>query len=469
MILAAGLTLVLFCMLGASVAGYALVKYNSIDRVEDLELHAAAEGEPENFLIVAVDTREGQGSVNTDTIMVVRVDPSSDRLALTSFPRDLIVTVADTGETGMINAAYNREDGTGPQNLIHTIQQNYAVPIHHFIEVNFESFKQVVDSVGGVPVWMDTAARDTASGLYSEDLGCVTLDGERGLEFVRARHLEIQDEDGDWVDDPQSDVTRVQRQQIFIQRAMGKVLADVKSNPLRLQELLDIGVQNVVLDPNLGISDLKGLGDKFKDFDPANFETYPLPTDEHPADENRLALVEAQAEPMLNVFRGLDPSEISPGLIDVQVLNGTHADPPQEIPNLASDVSAALQQVGFDMGAADDTDTFYAQTTIQHAPGEEVYAQRVARHITSTAAIPTGVNADLLPGQVVVIAGADFTTVHDQATPIEAMPAPPGAAPVDTTVPAEDTTATTVAETPVTTPTTENPFIIGSPPADAEC
>ena len=43
-------------------------------------------GDPENYLIVAVDTREGQASRNTDTIMVARADPESDRLALTSFP-----------------------------------------------------------------------------------------------------------------------------------------------------------------------------------------------------------------------------------------------------------------------------------------------------------------------------------------------------------------------------------------------
>ena len=159
-ILGAGLVLVLFCMLGASVAGYTLVKYNEHRPGRDLELPPAAKGEPENFLIVAPDIREGHTSFNTDTIMVLRIDPKSDALALTSFPRDLIVTVADTGDTGMINAAYNRPDGTGPQNLINTLQQNYGVTIHHFVEVRFESFRQVVDAVGGVSMWFETAARD---------------------------------------------------------------------------------------------------------------------------------------------------------------------------------------------------------------------------------------------------------------------------------------------------------------------
>ncbi len=469
-ILATGLILVLFCMLGASVGGYALVKYGNINRVDNLRLHQAAEGEPENYLIVAPDTREGHSGVNTDTIMVVRIDPSSDRLALTSFPRDLMVTVADTGATGMINAVYNRTDGTGPQNLINTLQQNYGVTIHHFIEVNFESFKQVVDSVGGVSMYFDAAARDTHSGFYNEVHGCVNLDGEQGLEFVRSRYLDVMI-DGEWERDPLADVNRVQRQQVFIQRAMAKALADVKSNPLRLQQLVDIGVSNITLDPNLGISDLLALGEHFKGFDPASFETYPLPTVAWSQNENRLVLDDAGAEPMLNVFRGLPPGEIGPRLVDVQVLNGTSADPAQERENLASDVSSALQQVGFDVGTPGDAEVVYAQTTIQHAPGQEHYAQRVARHITSPAAIPTEVNADLAPGQVVVIAGADFTTVHEEATPIEAMPVPPGQEPVATTAPTEGEAApaTTVPEAPATTPTTTDPFIIGAPPEDVTC
>ena len=458
-------------MLGASVAGYALVKYGSINRVDNLELHQAAEGEPENYLIVAPDIREGHNGFNTDTIMVVRIDPSSDRLALTSFPRDLMVTVADTGDTGMINAVYNRTDGTGPQNLINTLQQNYGVTIHHFVEIRFESFRDVVDAVGGVSMYFDAAARDTHSGFYNENLGCVNLDGEQGLEFVRSRYLDVMI-DGEWERDTKSDEHRVLRQQVFIQRAMAKTLADVKSNPLRVQQLVDIGVQNITLDPNLGISDLLDLGEHFKGFDPANFETYPLPTLPWPSDENRLTLDEALAEPMLNVFRGLPPDEIGPGLVDVEVLNGTHADPAQERPNLASDVSSAFQRVGFDVGTPGDAETFYAQTTIQHAPGQEHYAQRVARHITSTAAIPTELNTELAAGQVVVIAGLDFTTVHEQATPSDAMPVPPGQEPVATTAPTDggaDTPATTAPQAPATTPTTTDPFIIGAPPEGASC
>jgi polyisoprenyl-teichoic acid--peptidoglycan teichoic acid transferase len=464
-VLTAGVVVALVCLLGASVAGYTLVKYESIDRV-DVPTDAAAKGEPKNFLVVAVDGREGHETRNTDTIMVVRVDPQSDRVALTSFPRDLMVTIADTGKVGMINSAYSRDSG-GEQVLIETIQQNFDIPIHHFVEVNFQSFRQVVDAVGGVPIYVPYAIRDNHSGLGIDDLGCVTLNGEQGLAFARSRYLQIMTQDG-WDQDPYADVNRVQRQQLFIQGAMSKAVAQVRSNPLRLPELVDIGVANVRLDGNLTIDNLIDLANKFKDFDSDELETYPLPTSPYPQDENRLMLDEAAAEPMLNVFRGLAAGEIRPGLINVSVLNGTTADPAQEREGLAGDVSAALQKIGFKMAPADDADEFYATTTIFHAPGQESYGQRVARHITSQTAVPMQVDADLRPGEVRVVAGLDFNNVHDQPTPIDEMPAAAGAEATPTTAVAGEQPSTPPAPE-VTTTTQPSPYVVGAPPEGVSC
>ena len=152
--------------------------------------------------------------------MVARVDPKSDRLALTSFPRDLMVTIADTGEIGMINSAYSRpKEGEGEQNLINTLRQNFGMPVHHFVEVNFESFKRVVDAVGGVSDLVpDGGARQVGSGLYVDKPGCLPLDGDgAGLRPIP----QAPDHDAGWLGaGPASDLSRVQRQQIFIHRAL---------------------------------------------------------------------------------------------------------------------------------------------------------------------------------------------------------------------------------------------------------
>ncbi|HEY6698434.1 MAG TPA: LCP family protein, partial [Acidimicrobiales bacterium] len=410
-ILAALTSIVVVCLAGASVGGYVLVKYNSINRVDNLSLDQPPSGDPQNFLIVAVDTREGQLSKNTDTIMVARVDPQSDRLALTSFPRDLMVTIADTGEIGMINSAYSRPgDGQGEQNLIDTLRQNFGVPIHHFVEVNFESFKRVVDDVGGVSIWFPTAVRDKSAGLYVDRPGCMQLDGQMALNFARSRKLQIMTADG-WEGDPRSDLSRIQRQQIFIHRALTKALSQVKSNPLRVTDLVNIAVDTVRFDKRLGVRDMIDLGNQFSDFDSDKLETYNLPTLPYPPNpNNRVLLDEQNAQPALNVFRGLPPGELSPVQATVTVLNATDRE------GFARDISGALQRIGFEVTEPDTTDPA-ATTVVQHAPGEASYGQLVARYLTTPATLVE--NPELDDGKVVVVAGADFTTVHDQPTPTE--------------------------------------------------
>ena len=117
----------------------------------------AAAGEPQNYLIVAIDTREGQGSRNTDTIMVVRIDPGSDRLALHVVPPRSHGHDRRHGRDRDDQLGVRPRPG-GEQNLIDTLKQNFDITINHYVQVNFESFRQVVESIGGVPVWMPNAA-----------------------------------------------------------------------------------------------------------------------------------------------------------------------------------------------------------------------------------------------------------------------------------------------------------------------
>ena len=62
-----------------------------------------------------------------------------------SIPRDLIVTVAETGDRGRINAAYNVDLGGGPARLIKTVQKSLGIPIHRYMEVDFVTFAGLVD------------------------------------------------------------------------------------------------------------------------------------------------------------------------------------------------------------------------------------------------------------------------------------------------------------------------------------
>ena len=118
-------------------------------------------GKPANFLIIGSDTRSfvknakeaeafGDPNVETgqrsDTMMVAHIDPKTDTGMLVSFPRDLWVNVPGRGQS-KLNAAFN----DGPQRVIETLKQNFDIPIHHYLEVDFAGFQNLVDAVGGRP------------------------------------------------------------------------------------------------------------------------------------------------------------------------------------------------------------------------------------------------------------------------------------------------------------------------------
>jgi LCP family protein required for cell wall assembly len=465
--LSTGCVVVLFCLTGLSVAGYTLIKYNSIERFDDLNIDEAPAGEPRNYLLVGSDGREGLDGQRTDTIMIIRIDPAEEQASVLSLQRDLVVPIAGTGETGRINSAYAMGTAEeGRQRLIDTIRENFAIDIHHYVEVSFEGFGRLVDAVGGVPLFFQAAARDRSSGFYQEGLGCQVLNGDQALDFVRSRHLQFMTPEGEWESDPTGDLGRVTRQQVFIREAVSRTVSEVGGNPLRVTELIDIGVDTVGLDGQLGISDIRDLADRFRDFSTEALRTYALPIVER-EDGATLAVDERRAEPILNVFRGLDPGEISPSNVDVAVLNGSG------VQGQANDVAGAMQRIGFNVvetGNVEPIGSTLPHSQVRFRPGLEAAAQRVARHVTG--------GADMVPdpnvpdGQVQLAVGTDFQTVHDQPTPLDQM----------TTITAagggaggSTTTASTTTTAPATTTTTRPPETepigeaVGAPPPGANC
>jgi LCP family protein required for cell wall assembly len=144
---------------------------------------------------------------------------------LMSLPRDLWVEIAGTGESQRINSAYN----DGPERLAATVSQSLGIPIHHYVEVDFDGFKEIVDEIGGVEVCVWNGARDLHSGLVLNP-GCQKLTGVMALAYARSRYYEEWD-GTDWVMDPRADLGRIERQQHFIREAVGGALAAMRSKP----------------------------------------------------------------------------------------------------------------------------------------------------------------------------------------------------------------------------------------------
>jgi LCP family protein required for cell wall assembly len=244
-------------------------------------------GKPQNFLLVGSDARReactaadspfagGIGDVTSelsDTIIVVRVDPAAGQAAILSFPRDLWVTVAGTGRKAKINSAYEPDN---PSRLVQTIEEDFGLFIDHTVQVSLCAFKSLVDAVGGVNVPFAYPTRDEETGLDIPNPGCISLDGDTALAYVRSRaHYFYYVAGKGWVNDGSSDYGRISRQQDFIQRALQKAVDKGARNLSVARDLLDVALANVVVDQNLTINDLLRLASTLGDFDPAQLRAH---------------------------------------------------------------------------------------------------------------------------------------------------------------------------------------------------
>lgn len=407
---------------GACAVVYGVWRLNQIDRTE-LDLPEAASGDPENYLIVGSDSRapatevpEGGAAVagpvegkRSDTILVLRIHPDQKKAQMLSLPRDLWVTLADTGKNQRINAAYNH----GEQALVDTITAELDIPIHHFLEVDFNGFQGLVKAVDGVPLYFDRAMRDEQSGLEVLHPGCVTLDPTQALAFARSRHLEYM-EKGRWRSDPTGDLGRISRQQLFIRRAVKRSVDRGLRNPATLKQLVDVGAKNVTVDDDLPVRDLLALGRRFADFDADSLETFTLPVDADRTDGGAdiLRLREAEAEPVLARFRdepaeaGQPPEQAVP-TASVEVLNGSGVE------GQAAEASASLQELGYTVratGNASEVGIDPESTLIRYAPDEESQAELLAAHIAGEPTVEA--DPELEDGTLLLVTGPDFDGIR---------------------------------------------------------
>lgn len=318
LLLSLNIVVVLACLVAAGGLAWAYNQASALPRIDvGTSLEApSAPGEAMNILLVGIDDGMGLAegdpvlrgrskSLNTDTIMVLRVEPKTQQAALLSLPRDLWVDIAGGGQ-GRINTALALG---GPERLIQTINQDFGIPINHYAMVDFQGFEALVKAIGGVPIYFNYPSRDQATGLFQYEPGCQVLTGEQALAFARSRHFEISRNNmRTWQEDPTSDFGRVTRQQQFIRAALKKAVAQGVRNPFVLKDFLEIAQKNVTLDTEFTIQDLVDLGSQFRTFDPDSLVSFtPVATGTFKGTASVLELNVAASQPMFDVFRGLRP------------------------------------------------------------------------------------------------------------------------------------------------------------------
>ncbi len=439
--------LIAACLVAAGALGYLNQKLDQIQRIDlagQLTQEPTDPGEPQNYLLVGTDSAAGfdesdsrtEGRENlgvlSDTIMLLRVDPNSTQAQLLSFPRDLWVTIPGAGEQ-KINAALS---AGGAQTLIDTITQNFDVPVHHYVEVDWLGFENLVAAVDGVPMYFDKPLRDPTTGLNIPHAGCVNLSPEQALAFARSRSLEYSEDGGaTYAVDGSGDLGRISRQQAFIRVAIQRAIDQGVRNPITLNSLVNVGIDAVgAVDTELGPDDLITLGTAFRSFEPEQLQTMSLDVYDDTVDGAailRLQDTEANQQ-RIDIFKGLgDGVSGQSGSVRVAVNNGT-GDSGQ-----ATDVAEGLGALGFDTspGTGDAEDFGFTRTLVRYQPGNEAAAQYVAAQLVNGADLEE-VGATYV-ADVIVVTGTDYAGVTDSLQP---PPTPlddaggatvPGAAPTD--------------------------------------
>ena len=268
---------VVTAVLGTTLGGGALYLRSRLHAIPSVDVSASltgggrdVPGEPMNVLVVGSDGRAEVAGERADVIMVARFDPAASRVALLSVPRDLWVPSRGVRINALLGSG-----PSGPSALIAAVRDMLGVRVDHYAEVDFDGFRRMVSTVGGVTLPFDAPARDAMSGLRVARAGCVRLDGESALAFVRSRHYEEQ-RGGRWVPDPTGDLGRIQRQHELLRRLAARV-ADVGANPLKLNALVDAAVDNVILDSTLSTRDLARAARQLREAGAAGIAAYVVP------------------------------------------------------------------------------------------------------------------------------------------------------------------------------------------------
>ena len=277
--------LVLGLLTAAGGWGYTAFRFGQISSVHVPGLGKAPADGSVNLLVVGSDTRQGlrdggfgqAAGQRGDVLIVVHLVPAARHATVLSIPRDLYVAVAGTGGSAKINSAFNH----GPGQLVQTIQHSLGVPVHHYLLVNFDGFREVVDALGGVSLYFPRPVRDdnnghNESGLNIPRTGCQRLRGNQTLALARSRCFQYQDNAGRWHGDPGTDLGRIRRQQTMLRALAAKALGRNLANPVRANALVGSVAHSLTKDDALTIRRAVALARQFRSFDPARL-THPHP------------------------------------------------------------------------------------------------------------------------------------------------------------------------------------------------
>ena len=295
----------------------------------------------------------------------------------------------------------------GPGQLVAAIEENFGIPINHFVELNFDSFQNIVTALGGIKMYFPYRVRDDSSGLHIRTTGCVYLNGFNALALVRARNYWYF-KDGQWTDDGSGDLGRIIRVHEFLRVLATAVAKRGLSNPLTDNSLLGAVAPDLEIDSKLSLGDMVDLLRAFRSTNIATVPELTMPNIENFADYmyegydygSVVLPTYPQDQQAVDNFLGLKAppgSAVAPGSVTVSVMDGTGT------AGQATTTADQLSSLGFHVvgtGSATPVGPI-SETVVYYAPGHLLDAERVVEDLHGIVAMAEGTTD----------AGADVTVV----------------------------------------------------------
>jgi LCP family protein required for cell wall assembly len=391
-------------------------------------------GQHGKFGVAAGDSAK---TSNSDNLLLIHLNPTHTQATVLSIPRDLFVyepACKDRNRFIGIGTypAQNYPPGNlidgalnigGPTCSVETVEDLTGIKLDHFVEFDFNSFRTMVDAIGGVRVCVPKGGYHDPKSHINLKPGIHTLKYTQALDYVRTR-------DSLGGADAGGDLPRIELQQSFISSIVQKVNKQgLFHNAGQLLSLADTATKALTVDSGLGsVSELLGLAKSLVHLKSRDVTLLTLPTTtdtfDFPTYDQHLMAVQPQDDVIYNMIRTgeawhghLPVSRYSK--VSVRVLNGTGQQ------GLAASTAKSLRKLGFKVVGVGNA-ALTSATTVDFAGLTQ--ADGAYTLMTALKSFPAGQNTLAepasqvgTPGAVTLILGTNFTgvnppTAHKSAT-----------------------------------------------------
>jgi LCP family protein required for cell wall assembly len=353
----------------------------------------------------------GITGVNSDVILLVRADQNTHTVSVLSIPRDLVLENVrnDSQKFYKIDAAL----AEGPSQLVAVIEQDFGIPINHFVELNFDSFQNVVNALGGIRMYFPYPERDSFSSLDIRTAGCHRLNGFEALAVVRARHLSYY-AGGHWDYDGSGDLGRITRVHEFLRVLASSMEKKGLNNPLTDNSIIGAIAPHLTVDSGLSITDMVKLILAFHHVNPLAAPQQTLPNVEdhddyiwNGIDFGSVVLPSyPQDEVAIDRFEGLSvppASKLATSNVSVSVVNGTGH------PGEEGAVASRLRSLHYHVvGEASATPVGpISEAVVYYSPGHELDAERLVESLKGIVSMAKGPTEN--GAEVTLVTGSNFS------------------------------------------------------------